>query len=1295
MECREYQNYCDEYLSNILSPDLHDDITKHIEECEICGRLYGEWDIIRNKGLIPLSYEKGEPGESDESRKRKIIKHIRKKELIKKDIERKYVKTGYTGKLTGSTLDNYEIYEEIGKGGRGNVYRAKQISMDRIVALKVLKDAYAKDDVFINKFLKEARSSGRLNHVNMITVHHVGSAAGKYFFAMEYVDGETVQEMLARQGRIDPAEAVKITVQIINALDYAYSSGIIHRDVKPDNIMIDRMEIAKLADLGIATSIKEQAQKKDGSKKATGTPYFMSPEQVRGEELDFRTDIYSLGATLFHMVTGDVPFKGESTIETLKLRLREPPPSAREANPQVPPVLDRIIRRMMATDPEDRYSDYNGLAEALKKAAKAKGSAISSRPTIPSERKKSARPRADNRKTAAFIGIGIAAAFLLVAGIIQFTGSSPLKNRYNEDKTGISDADRSSAGDKGDQGTSPVSSDREARRKLNNLIRDIERSTDYENNIQRLKAFRSDHPRVRPSLVERTIRNQMDFKSRQVISGLKEKAMQDIRPYQENHDYGACLTFLNVTYKDKFAEKGAQREFRYIKDHIRKLARNRYSAVKKKADAYLAESKFGDSENMIKKALNINIPDITSQVNRYIADIEKRKKDYTARQKEKSRQRIAVTRSAFLDKVDPLIREKKFNQALRQCESSLYDPDNRPISALIKQKKHDCKALLNLYDKARERIKALQGAEYRFHLKKGGYTDRVIVGNMDNNIINLEISGSGGVQYGLKVDDLSFREILKLSEAAVGKSRIAEEHIALFLGHMIEGNMGHADKRLRAAKVVGIGNTEYYDSLLAERKEQYREEHAGKIIEQITASLKNEDYTALKHLVGRIENDFKDTLCYAEHKTLVDEARAQLDYYSQAGKMAHFFKGRVETENDRLITVRYDFSDEGQMEDWCPVLGTWRVNPNQKALTCSMGGPAKEKDWMVWTSIAYPFRFSGDIYFSATIELETEISNSWESCGLVIGKYRIELPRFINPLKNRSNYAGLAKQISPGSPHHTTVIGKFIPHVSCSEKQSFKVTVETQSKEGKAYLTVAIDGRALSVPLADGMPERAQLGFFSTRLSGVTFSDVVIRGTADRKLLDFIYNRERIRKALLSELERGRTIDLTAEQSRQCWINTGGLWEFSNNMLHGRSKGMMVFDLPLQEYEISAKIIKDPEAGKHIYNRSFHMLCGVDTERILRAGLVQGAKFSGWELGEALDFNRRYSEQEADLDELRKPRSEPIVFTVRYTQRKISYFLNNRKVFSCSNPHPLKRSCAGLMIEWLDYWFKDITLRKL
>ncbi|MBN1809499.1 MAG: protein kinase [Planctomycetes bacterium] len=247
----------------------------------------------------------------------------------------------------------FEIGEEIGQGAIGVVYKAKQKSLDRPIALKMLKQEFAQDATLVGQFLTEARSSAKFNHVNVVQGLDAGPYKATYYFAMELVEGPPLEEIL-RKRKLKVNEAVSIAIQTARALEYAEKVGVVHRDIKPDNILVARDGTTKVCDLGMARlSVSEDVIK---AGLAVGTPYYMSPEQARGStDVDIRSDIYSLGATLYHALTGEPPFKGKKTQDVLRSQLTETVRDPREINPKVPGDLAKIIAKMMAKDPRHRY----------------------------------------------------------------------------------------------------------------------------------------------------------------------------------------------------------------------------------------------------------------------------------------------------------------------------------------------------------------------------------------------------------------------------------------------------------------------------------------------------------------------------------------------------------------------------------------------------------------------------------------------------------------------------------------------------------------------------------------------------------------------------------------------------------------------------------------------------------------------------------------------------------------------------------------------------------------------------
>jgi serine/threonine protein kinase len=265
----------------------------------------------------------------------------------------------------GFVVADFIIRDEIGHGGMGVVYSAHQISLDRPSAVKVLNQKYAKDFEFVANFVKEARAAARLNHPNIVQAYAVGADADIFYFAMEFVDGETMKQILKREKIIPTDKAMSIIQEISEALNYGWQEQkMIHCDIKPDNIMITSKGIAKLADLGLARRAEDT---QDDDDEVLGTPQYISPEQLTGDKLDIRTDIFSLGATLYQFVTARLPFEGNSLNEIARKRLTHDPIPPNKINKGIPDAVNQIIMKMLKRNPNERYQDCIELLSDLKK----------------------------------------------------------------------------------------------------------------------------------------------------------------------------------------------------------------------------------------------------------------------------------------------------------------------------------------------------------------------------------------------------------------------------------------------------------------------------------------------------------------------------------------------------------------------------------------------------------------------------------------------------------------------------------------------------------------------------------------------------------------------------------------------------------------------------------------------------------------------------------------------------------------------------------------------------------------
>jgi len=268
---------------------------------------------------------------------------------------------------SGQKIPGYKVLNKLGAGAMATVWKARQVSLDRLVAIKVLPRKFTTNPQFIERFYAEGRAAAQLNHPNIVQAYDVGKAGDFHYFVMEFVDGRTVHDDIVKHKRYAEKDAIEVAIQVTEALLHAHERGLVHRDVKPKNVMITKEGVVKLADMGLARAItdKEAAEAEQG--KAFGTPYYISPEQIRGElRIGPPADVYSLGATLYHMVTGNVPFDGKNPSAVMHKHLKAELVPPDHVNPKLSVGISEVIEMMMAKDPRQRYQSCKDLLVDLR-----------------------------------------------------------------------------------------------------------------------------------------------------------------------------------------------------------------------------------------------------------------------------------------------------------------------------------------------------------------------------------------------------------------------------------------------------------------------------------------------------------------------------------------------------------------------------------------------------------------------------------------------------------------------------------------------------------------------------------------------------------------------------------------------------------------------------------------------------------------------------------------------------------------------------------------------------------------
>jgi eukaryotic-like serine/threonine-protein kinase len=283
--------------------------------------------------------------------------------------------------VNGRTLGGrYRVEGELGRGGMARVYRGTDLVLGRPVAVKVLSSQYAGDGTFVSRFRREAQAAARLNHPNLVQVFDTGSDDGVQYIVMEYVDAKTLADYLSGGGRIMPDRAIELAESVCDALTVAHAQGVIHRDVKPANIMVTRDGHVKVTDFGIARVTTNETVEQTAA--VLGTASYLSPEQAQGGAIDQRSDLYSLGCVLYEMLTGRPPFTADSPVAVASKHVLEQPVPPSRLNADVSPQLDAIVMRALSKDPDDRYQDATEMREDLERARQ--GMPVMATPVLPS-----------------------------------------------------------------------------------------------------------------------------------------------------------------------------------------------------------------------------------------------------------------------------------------------------------------------------------------------------------------------------------------------------------------------------------------------------------------------------------------------------------------------------------------------------------------------------------------------------------------------------------------------------------------------------------------------------------------------------------------------------------------------------------------------------------------------------------------------------------------------------------------------------------------------------------------------
>ncbi len=306
---------------------------------------------------------------SEKSHQQKKVQQIQQPQKTPQLLEKKH---GDDDALIDKQFGSYVIRRLLGTGGMGKVYLGENPLLEKFAAIKVLSYQYAKDDHYLKRFYREAKMAAAIQHPNIVQVYDFGQEHGLNYLVMEYVDGETLEDKIKREKKIPITEAIRIHIDVLKGMKTAHSQDIIHRDIKPENIMITRNNEVKLTDMGLARHkdpTQSEALTIEGQ--ALGTPRFMAPEQALGEDIDSRTDLYALGVSLYHSISGEFPYAGKKPVEILRNMLRNEPIQLKVHLPTVPDYVNKIVMKLISKSKANRFGNADNALSALEKCIQA------------------------------------------------------------------------------------------------------------------------------------------------------------------------------------------------------------------------------------------------------------------------------------------------------------------------------------------------------------------------------------------------------------------------------------------------------------------------------------------------------------------------------------------------------------------------------------------------------------------------------------------------------------------------------------------------------------------------------------------------------------------------------------------------------------------------------------------------------------------------------------------------------------------------------------------------------------
>ncbi len=869
---------------------------------------------------------------------------------------------------SGTRIPGYKLKKKLGEGAMGKVYKAIQISMDRPVAIKILSPDLKNDESYTKRFFREARSVAKLNHPNIIRGIDVGEHEGLYYFVMEYVEGRTLREIFEENGKIPEEDVLDIGEQIGQALSHAEENNLIHRDIKPDNIMIDQEGRAKLCDLGLAKPVVGDNANLTQTNISIGTPYYMSPEQITDEnDVSIQTDIYSLGATLYHVLTGQVPYDGDHSTAVMTSHITDDLVPPRDVDGTIRRGTDVVIRRMLAQDPSERYQHPDEFVEDFKRLQEGKSPKFArakpQKRTSSGDKKpryEGSRKSVESKKGSGWKPIALVGGAAVLGGLILlfiFSGNNsttPGNNNDSKNPKAVESTPQNnqSPGDSTDRENNPAPNNEKQKElekwqnEYRTLKENVSRFLDQEDQpaLKSVRSLLSDIEKFQ----DKQKNKQLSEKTKSLRSKLLEQSAQrHLSPIQKKAkralDKGHYLMALKTTEKvpDLFSDTEAGTAIRELRTSTRNQLTEKFKRMKQEVGKYLDENHFKKARARLGSftgQLDAEMtPDLYRRMNRLKNRIYKRKREVAYEKKLTSREDFQNK----LDEIDELIDLRSNPSNRLNVDRLVRRIENIAGSKKIKLQKHrqllrshksDVKELRRFGKNLSETLaKAAQANSGSPTLKKSikmkNFKGKLTKFNPDTNKIFI-------APPGVSPEHAQPRELKKvpITERVQFQKKLIrdptpEQRFRWGLVYYFGRAYPEAYFAFRQCQESGLQRSNLYLEKLRRRGFTKSWATAFRLIEQLREAVDKRNKEDVKRLLGKLEN-YKNESPYQEEsgeEGLIAKAKHILkkpeekDKKEESISLLSRFEGDVNVLNNqtRKVEVTFDFKNKKQFEkDW-------------------------------------------------------------------------------------------------------------------------------------------------------------------------------------------------------------------------------------------------------------------------------------------------------------------------------------------------------------------------------------------